>query len=78
MSYSEDHAKIFEYFPAPARRNTSHYLMNYFAEGLLEFTMNCGQFLGISVSFVNWNKDFVNLVDSFIHASLENGAHRRD
>lgn len=37
-----DHTDAFEHILAPAfaRRNLSHYLMNYFAESLLEFTMN--------------------------------------
>lgn len=51
--------------------------MNYFGEGFLEFTVNCGKLLGISVSFMNWNEDFVNLVDCFVHASLQNSVNVR-
>lgn len=55
----------------PAAENSSHYLVNNLAECFLQFTMNSRQLLGISVGFMNRNKDFVNLINCFIHASLQ-------
>lgn len=55
----------------PAAENSNHYLVNNLAECFLQFTMNSRQLLGISVGFMNRNKDFVNLINCFIHASLQ-------
>lgn len=59
-----------------AAENPNHYLVDNLAESFLEFTVNSRQLLGISVSFMNRNKDFVNLINCFIHASLKNKGHQ--
>lgn len=51
--------------------SVSIYLVHYFAKGLLQFTMNGGQLLGIPVSFMNRDEHLVDFVHGFIHASLQ-------
>lgn len=45
--------------------------MNDFAERFLEFTMNCGELLGIPVCLMDWNQHFINFIHRLVHSCLE-------
>lgn len=49
----------------------SIYLVHNFAKGLLKFTMNSGQLLGIPISFMNRDEHLVDFIHGLVHASLQ-------
>ncbi len=46
-------------------------LIVYFVEGILQFAMDRGQLLKVSVGLVNGTKDFVDFIYGLVHGSLE-------
>lgn len=46
-------------------------LIVYFVEGVLQFAVDGGELLKVSVGLVNGTEDLINLIYGLVHGSLE-------
>lgn len=60
-----------EWRAGPSHART--YLVDYFAKGLLQFTVNGGQFFCVPVGLVHGDQHLVHFVHSLVHAGLGGG-----